>query len=274
MRKWRVLPPGTVYVGGWGMSNDLPLGNQTPHSSWGDYNTLMFIIKQAMLKMETCLPVQVVKCSNLGEVVPVGTVDVIPMIDQVNGEGESFPHQTIYNLPYVRIQGGTNGIIIDPEPGDIGIAVFASRDISTIKRTKAPGLPGSARDHDFSDGMYLGGCLNAIPVQYLQFNTLEGIHIHSPVKLLLTAPIIELTAEAAISLNAPNIAITAGETLTTISPITAINAATSINITAPVVNITGILNVTGEITGNNTPLHTHIHSGVQTGGGNTGPPTS
>lgn len=38
------------------------------------------------------------------------------------------------------------------------------------------------------------------------------------------------------------------------------------------VNITGAVVATGNVTGQGTSLHTHIHSGVQTGAGNTGPP--
>lgn len=39
------------------------------------------------------------------------------------------------------------------------------------------------------------------------------------------------------------------------------------------VNITGNLTVTGEVTGNNIPLSTHKHTGVQTGSGTSGSPT-
>lgn len=38
------------------------------------------------------------------------------------------------------------------------------------------------------------------------------------------------------------------------------------------VNITGTVVATGNVTGQGTSLHTHIHSGVQTGSGDTGPP--
>lgn len=40
------------------------------------------------------------------------------------------------------------------------------------------------------------------------------------------------------------------------------------------VNITGNLTVTGEVTGNNIPLSTHKHTGVQTGSGTSGSPTT
>ena len=33
----------------------------------------------------------------------------------------------IHNVPYMRIQGGANGIILDPAIGDIGIATVCDR---------------------------------------------------------------------------------------------------------------------------------------------------
>lgn len=49
-------------------------------------------------------------------------------------------------------------------------------------------------------------------------------------------------------------------------------ADTDVSITAPTVTITGTVNVTGEINLNGIALSTHVHSGVTTGGSNTGGP--
>ena len=49
------------------------------------------------------------------------------------------------------------------------MCAFASRDISTVKNTKAVSNPGSQRTYDWSDGLYLGGFINGAPTQYLQF---------------------------------------------------------------------------------------------------------
>jgi hypothetical protein len=118
-------------------------------------------------------------------------VDVTPLVNQVDAASNPQPHATIYDLPYMRIQGGSNAIIIDPQPGDIGVAVFASRDISQVKATQAQGNPGSARQYDYSDGLYLGGMLNGAPSQYLQFNP-SGISLVSPTAISETAPAINL----------------------------------------------------------------------------------
>lgn len=156
-----------------------PWGMLSPSSLWGRYNNLRFVIQQTIASIQTASVVKVMACTNDGGVSPVGTVDVQILVNQVNGNGISTPHVTMYGLPYLRIQGGANAIILDPQVGDIGIAVFASRDITNVKSTKAQANPGSYRMHDFADGMYLGGILNGIPTQFVQFSS-AGISIVSP----------------------------------------------------------------------------------------------
>lgn len=160
-------------------SSGITLGALRPSTTWGDYNNILFVVMQALAKMQTATIVKVMACSNSGDASPVGTVDVMPMVNQVDGSGNPTPHGTIYNIPYFRIQGGANAVILDPQVGDLGIAVFASRDISNVKSTKAQANPGSWRQYDWGDGMYLGGLLNGTPNQFIQFS-LAGIVVSVP----------------------------------------------------------------------------------------------
>jgi hypothetical protein len=168
-------------------SNGIPIGPILPSSSQGEFNALSFVIEQALSKMQTALPVKVISCTNSGGLSPVGTVDIQPLVNQVDGDGNPTPHSTIHTVPYVRIQGGANAVIIDPQPGDIGVAVFASQDITKVKNTKGQANPGSFRIFDWGDAMYLGGALNGVPTQYIQF-TAAGINIVSPNAVTITAP--------------------------------------------------------------------------------------
>ena len=147
-----------------------PAGMLQPSTLWGVYNNLRFVIRQALANVQTATVVQVVACSNDGGISPVGTVDVLILVNQISGQGIPTPHVTMYGLPYLRIQGGSNAVIIDPQPGDIGIAVFASRDITNVKTTKTQANPATFRTHDFADGMYLGGLLNGTPTAYVQLD--------------------------------------------------------------------------------------------------------
>lgn len=168
-------------------SSPLLSGQLNPWSTWGDYNNIAFAIQQALNKLQTATLVRIEACTNDGDLSPFGFVDVTPLVNQIDGSTppNSTPHITIFGLPYLRLQGGASGIIIDPQPGDIGVALFASRDISKVKSTQAQANPGSLRSYDFADGMYLGGMLNAAPSQYIQFNS-DGITILSPENIILS----------------------------------------------------------------------------------------
>jgi phage baseplate assembly protein gpV len=131
-----------------------------------------------MARAATATLVMVKAVHNAGELAPVGLIDVQPMVAQIDGAGKTTPHGIIHNIPYMRVQGGANAVIIDPVVGDIGLAVFASRDISSVKATKQPSGPGSRRRHSMADGLYIGGFLNAVPTQFIRFSG-DGVEIKS-----------------------------------------------------------------------------------------------
>lgn len=167
-------------------------GFQRPGSASSEFNALAFLVQAMMNGMATATLVKVKGVTNSGGVSPVGYVDIQPMVNLVDGIGTAVPHGTVYKCPYQRIQGGANAIIMDPEVGDIGVAVFADRDISSATANKAPANPGSSRRFDMADGLYFGGFLNAVPTQYVQFSP-AGIKIHSPTLVKLEAPDIQLS---------------------------------------------------------------------------------
>lgn len=138
------------------------------------YNAASFHIWQVLSRVRTGTIVKVIAVHVEAGVSPVGTVDVQPLIQMVNGNLVATSHGTIFGLPYFRLQGGSNAIIIDPAPDDIGIAQISDRDISNVKSAKAEAPPGSQRKFDLADGIYIGGILNGAPTQYLRF-TADGI---------------------------------------------------------------------------------------------------
>jgi len=248
-------------------ANGIPSGQLKPSSTWGEFNNIAFMVQQALSKMQTATLVRVESCTNSGALSPVGLVDVTPLVNQLDGQGNPTPHVTIHNVPYLRLQGGANGIIMDPQKGDIGVCVFASRDISKIKATKKQGNPGSFRQYSFSDGMYLGGMLNGTPTQYVQFSA-AGIKIHSPVAVVLDAPDIQLNA-ATVEIN--------GTTSTTVTtPTFTVNGATVLNGTISqtgggAAQFSGSMAVTGDVTAQGTSVHNHTHTST-TPGTPTSPP--
>jgi hypothetical protein len=161
------------------------------------------------------------------------TVDAQVLVNIITGAGTSVPHGVISARPYFRLQGGGNAIIIDPVVNDIGIMVFGSRDLTAVIAAKAAANPGSQRKYAWSDGLYFGGILNGTPTQYIKIDS-SGVTIVSPTAVTIQAPTITLDGD---------------------------------------VHITGATVGDGEGTFDGTVVHTHTHSGVQSGGSNTGPPT-
>ena len=242
--------------------------SQTPFTNSSEYNKLNFIFSQLLSNVHTFTLVQVVAVTNSGELGEVGFVDVKPLVNMTDYKGNAIPHATVFHLPYFRIQGGGNAIILDPAIGDIGLCAFAEKDISKVKSTKAQANPGSYRKYSMSDGVYLGGVLNGTPTQYVQFNS-SGIIVHSPVGITLEAPTIDLETSQLL-INA-----TTSTTITT--PTFTVNGATVLAGTLTQTGggsstMSGSLTTTGAIVAQGTNVHTHTHGGVQTGSGNTGAP--
>lgn len=159
-------------------------GNASARDYGDEFARLNFVVQGIIGRKVMVELVRVVAVQAAGEVAPVGVLDVVPMVHQVDGAGKAVEHGTIHNVPYFRIQGGANAIILDPQVGDIGIAVFAGRDTSKVKATRAPALPGSKRRFDWADALYIGGVLNGTPTAWVRFSS-EGLELKaSAIKII------------------------------------------------------------------------------------------
>lgn len=185
--------------------------NQGPNADANEYNVALTVLQSVLAELQTVSIVRVEACTNAGGIVPAGTVDVTVLVNIMSANRTAIPHGIIANVNYNRIQGGANAVIIDPQPGDIGICLFCSRDSSVVKRTKAQANPGSFRTFDWADGLYIGGILNGAPTQYVAF-TSDGIKIVSPSKITLQAPVIDIEATTSITANSPSNDIKGGGT--------------------------------------------------------------
>lgn len=203
-----------------------------PEGDASDFNALSFMIRQALASVRTATLVRVDAVTNDGGLAPVGFVDVTILVQRMDGAGNVIDAGQVYDLPYLRLQGGGNAVILDPQPGDIGLALMADRDISSVKASKAPAAPGSARRHDMADGIYLGGVLNGTPNQYVQFQA-GGISLVSPGTVTIHAPVTAVQGD---------------------------------------LTVTGKVTAQGDVVGQGISLATHVHKGVTPGNGVSGLP--
>ena len=276
------------------------------------------MIRSIQAGVHTASLVKVLSCTNDGGLSPFGFVDLQPLVNQVDGFGNPVPQPVIHGCPYFSLQGGADAIIMDPKVGDQGIAVFAERDITRVVANANAGQPGAAnpgsgRKFDLSDGLYIGGLLNGIPTQYIQFNS-SGISIVTPNDVVVTAGgNATVTAEGDISATATTgditVTATAGDITANAGGDITATAATTASVTAPTItlngptvvngslNVTGIAHmsgvlnvagaanlnggsaVAGALTNNGQDVgsaHAHPVSGVQSGGSTveSGPPNT
>lgn len=143
-------------------------GQQTYNDDTSMAGMHRFMTEQILARVNTAMLVKVKKVTGGGNAA-VGFVDVQPLAKMMDGEGNTFSHGVVNDLPYFRLQGGKNAVIIDPKEGDIGVAVFADRDISSVKKNKKESPPASFRRFDYADGMFFPCFLGDKPDNYVYF---------------------------------------------------------------------------------------------------------
>lgn len=195
-----------------------------------DLSLMKFIARQEAGGMATATLVLV-------KAVNAGTVDVQPMVHQIDGDGKATEHGTMHSIPWFSHLAGNSAVTLKPKVGDIGLAIFCHSDISTVKKTKAPAIPGSRRRFDWADGLYLGGFLGPEPTQFIDIDDATGITITG-------------AASHPVTINAPGGLTINGD-----------------------VTLTGTLTASVDVIAGGKHLKTHTHGSVQTGSGTSGPPT-
>jgi hypothetical protein len=213
-----------------------------------------YIIESLIQGVHTC---QLVKVSAVRPTAgKVGFCDVLPLVTDTDTNGQMIEQSPVFNVPYLQYQGGASAIILAPAVGDIGLCMFAQNDITNVKASQASGPPNTLRTHNSGDGLYIGGVLNADPTQYVRFNA-NGIDIVSPngpVNLQTSGNVHITAAQCIFDCN-----VVFNQNVTSTKTGSGVNS-----FAAPIVAPDAVINGVTQ--------STHIHGGVQTGGGNsTGP---
>ena len=221
-------------------------GQATVVDANSEHTAKAFQIKQALARVNTMVPVKVVKVHG-GGVGPPPTVDVQILVNQTDGVGNSTPHGIVYGIPSPRQGNASYQVIADPKVGDLGHIVCSHRDISSVKKALGQANPGSSRRFSMADSIYHGGVwgASAAPSQYVQM-TDSGVTI--------------------VDKNGNSIVTGSGGVSITCTKLT-VNGD---------IKATGAIEAGGEIKTdlNNAHLSTHIHSGVAVGGANTAAPVA
>lgn len=147
-------------------------GQMRPERASSEYNAAEFLVERKIAELDT---IKIVKVQAVDT--EAKTVQVLPIVQQVDGNNQVTDQGTIYGVPYMRWQYGSNAVLADPAVDDIGLLLCSDRDISAVKETQDVAPPGSERQYHRSDGVYLGGIFNDDPDQYVKF-TDTGLELH------------------------------------------------------------------------------------------------
>lgn len=160
-----------------------------------DLNRLEFLIKVLQRDISTAIPV-IITAVQAGDTNAAGYVDARPLVAQIDAWGNALPMATLHHLPYFRLQAGRAGIVLDPVPGDIGLAVFAQSDCSTLKQGQTEtAQPGSWRKFDQADGFYIGGFINTRIDTYVRLAQDGSVKITAPGNVTIDAPTVTYTGD-------------------------------------------------------------------------------
>lgn len=154
-----------------------------------DEALMRFIARQEVNGLATTTLVEVVAIDG-------DTVDVKPLVKQVDGAGNGIDHGIIHGLPWFAMRAGPCVIRIAPRVGDIGAAVFCHSDISGVKANKKPSVPGSGRRYDWSDGLYFGGFLPKVAATTI-------IEIDADDNVSITAPAVKVSVTDKVEITGP-----------------------------------------------------------------------
>lgn len=171
-------------------------GYEELNTSFNAVNALDFFVEQRLKSIFTCDLVRVVGVNDK-------SVDVLPLVYQVDGDNKILKQEPIYDIPYCRQQAGVNGIILKPVVGDLGVVVYARRDISSVLSSGGENVPDTRRVMSESDAIYLCSLASIMtaPTRYIEF-TNNGINITPNTTLTIDGDVVvtgTVTAQDCIS---------------------------------------------------------------------------
>lgn len=174
---------------------------------------------------------------------------VQPLIAIVTTGKEQITRAQVASVPVLQLGGGGFVVSFPIQPGDLGWIKANDRDISLFKQIMENSSPNTERKHSFEDALFIPDTMfKAVVINPEDDSNFVLQSIDGTVRIALFDDKVKITAPQII-------------------------------LDTPQVKATGTITADGDIIakgGAGTPvsLHSHTHSGVQTGGGNTGIPNT
>ena len=160
-------------------------------------------------------------------------------------------------------------LICDPKPGDVGLAVFAQQDVSTLTGGASPQQPGSFRCYDMSDGFYLGGFWGQTPTTFVRIEDSGDITITAPETVVVNTNAKTINATSSCDINTQQATINTPQTHITgnvqidgnLSVKGHISGLSGLSVSGGGgASVTGSLTTTGDVTAGGISLQGHVHT--------------
>lgn len=214
------------------------------------------VLDKFLQQIDDCLPARVVSYDRA-----TNRAMVVPMVKVLTTDNRQIGRAQIASVPVMQFGGNGAVLSFDLKAGDLGWIKANDRDISLILQAYKDNAPNTLRKHSFQDSVFIPDVMRGV--------TIAGEDAHNAVLQTLDGSIrvaiwpdrVKITAGALTAEVGPsNITLTNGAAKMTMTP-------TNTTFTGPVIfpdgaNIGGI------------EFGTHKHTGVQTGAGTSGGPTS
>ena len=173
------------------LQDNQPVLNARPEQTVAGAAQDMYIINNLIANIHTMMPVKILSVTVPPDsLAPIGRCEVLPLVQQIDGSNNVYPMGKIVNVPYLRVQGGSNAIVIDPQVGDVGLCGFCERDISIVKRTGELSAPDTRRKYDINSAVYMFTMMSGAPTQYIHFKS-SGVDIKTTGDLNINGLIIK-----------------------------------------------------------------------------------
>lgn len=212
--------------------------------------TLRDILRKALQRVDGQLPARVVsydRASNIAQ--------VQPLICLITTAGQQIPRAPIAAVPVLAIGGGGYMMNFPLVKGNTGWIHASDRDISLYLQSGDVQPPNTLRMHSFEDGLFVPDVMATYSIDGTDADAMVIQSLTGSEKIVIGPGRIHLKA-ATIEIEGDTIIIN-GQTVT---------------MTAATTTMNGPVGMPDGATIGGIPFGTHVHPGVETGGGETEPP--
>ena len=233
-----------------------------------EYNVLDFVIRSIVCGLvNTAIPVRVDKVERPAEGGGAGYLSATPLIKMRSAKGDALDVVSIPKLRWFRLQHGAAAIIVDPKPGDIGLAVFAQQDVSALNGGSEPIQPGSFRSYSISDGFYFGGFWGQKPTTFIRIEDNGQVTVTAPQSVVVNSINVTVNASGSTKIDSPSVTITGDTTIEkTLTVRELISGTGGMTVSGGSgASVTGNLSTTGDVTAGGISLQNHVHECPQGG---------